>query len=396
MRAAAVALWAASGDEELVRGTIEGFTAMAVRAGLSLVGSPEEASGSELVALFLATGGVEAEVLRASSGARHSLLLHHGLANSFPAALEAAAALRDLGVDVVVAELDGSEHMLNLMVRAMKTFEALRGLRAVRFGGPARWLVHSARAEDSIRAQLRVSVDEMGLEELVREAERVSQSEVEGEARARGLGMATGLERALRVYIAMRRLSAGRPVTINCFELVRAYGVTPCLALSLLNSDGVVAGCEGDLPSLMTMFMLSALSGRPAWMGNIMRGPEGSLAIVHCTFPMAEASAYELTSHYETAAPLAVRASVQVGRKATIAKYDPAKNLIRAIGATVLRGSQFTPHACRTQVSFRVSDEALRMTVKEPLGAHYAVVFDDVTYGLRVLAALLGLRYEEA
>ncbi len=53
------------------------------------------------------------------------------------------------------------------------------------------------------------------------------------------------------IYCAMKTLVeryglAG--VSLRCFDLLTALGNTGCMALAILNSQGVVATCEGDIP----------------------------------------------------------------------------------------------------------------------------------------------------
>ena len=40
---------------------------------------------------------------------------------------------------------------------------------------------------------------------------------------------------------------------VRCFDLVTDLRTTGCLALSWLLDQGVVAGCEGDIPATLTM-----------------------------------------------------------------------------------------------------------------------------------------------
>lgn len=54
----------------------------------------------------------------------------------------------------------------------------------------------------------------------------------------------------LKEVICTNQLDA---ITLECFDMVNNHSVTACLALALLNSRGVVAGCEGDLVSLPGM-----------------------------------------------------------------------------------------------------------------------------------------------
>lgn len=66
-------------------------------------------------------------------------------------------------------------------------------------------------------------------------------------------------------------------MTINCFaDLEARRFIPPCIALARLMDQGVPAGCEGDLNTLLTMMLFAFTSGEPSIMGNIylFRPPE--------------------------------------------------------------------------------------------------------------------------
>ncbi len=376
----------AQGSSEDIDEVERQFRLSAASAGFS------EAEGTaDVAAVLVLTGGTERDVLRFSEGARVVLLFYHSSYNSFAAASEAAALLGSLGASVWLYDWTESSRVLRQAARAADSLTGLRGLTITSFGGPSEWLVYSDGSGDLLGARVNV----VPLEDLVRDA-KASPAESYPLSPTGLEGVSEGdVQKALSLLAAMRRLSKG-PLTVRCFDLLRAYGVTPCLPLAILNSLGTPAGCEGDVPSLLTMYILSSISGRAAWMGNVTPGPEpGTIGIAHCTFPLSETPSYSLVTHFETGKPLAVRAEVKEGQVATIAKYDARTRTLRSISARVRLGTTFT-RACRTQVAFSVSEDALRLFLSKPMGAHYAVVFDDVRPGLRVFSGLAGVKLEEA
>lgn len=71
------------------------------------------------------------------------------------------------------------------------------------------------------------------------------------------------LYRAIKRIVEEERLSA---ITLSCFRLIDQTGTTGCLALALLNDEGIIAGCEGDLQSVFTMLAVKVLTGKtPSW-----------------------------------------------------------------------------------------------------------------------------------
>ena len=372
-------------DENLRQ--LEGeFRRYAQEAGFS------EATGAEVSAVLVMTGGTERSIVEFASLSKAVLLFYHDSSNSLAAASEAAALLDEVGARVWLYHVSEASYVIRQAANAARAYSGLRGLQITSFGGPSGWLVYSDGKGDLLGASVRV----VPLERLVSEAESAAPEGLDlRPASIEGVNEAD-LRKTLALLNAMKRIAGGGPLTVRCFDLLRLYGVTPCLPLALLNSRGLVAGCEGDVPSLLTMYIASSISERPTWMGNVTPGPEpGTIGLVHCTFPVSEASTYSLTTHFETGRPLAVRAEVPEGRQATLAKYDPRTRTLRAIRATVKYGRQFTK-ACRTQAVFSVSQEAVRLTLTRPLGAHYVAVLDDIIPGLRVFSALAGIKLEEA
>ncbi len=58
-------------------------------------------------------------------------------------------------------------------------------------------------------------------------------------------------------------------LTIRCFDLLSTVHNTGCIALSLLNDEGIISSCEGgDVPALISMLILNALSDEPVFMAN--------------------------------------------------------------------------------------------------------------------------------
>ncbi len=362
------------------------FRRAAAEAGFS-----ELASGADLAAVLVLSGGTEEAIIESSAGARAVLMFYHDSQNSLAAASEASALIRERGIKVWLYHVRESGLVLRQAAAAARAVVRLRGLEVTSFGGPSEWLVYSDGSGDLLGASVRL----VPLEDLVRTAETEDPEPFGvGPSALNGVSEAD-VKKALALLGAMKRLSRG-PLTVRCFDLLRRYGVAPCLPLAILNSTGTPAGCEGDVPSLLTMFIVSTIAGRPAWMGNVTPGPEpGTIGLVHCTFPLSEATSYFLTTHFETGRPLAVKAEVPEDRPATLAKYDPRTRTLRAIRAIVRSGRQFT-RACRTQAVFSVSQDAVRLTLSRPMGAHYVAVLDDIVPGLRVFSALAGINLEEA
>lgn len=359
--------------------------------------------GAGAAILFVATGGTEHILLETvrRSGLRYVLLVYHDHENSLPAVLESAPVLRGLAhVDVV--KLDNLQRWVEPVVSASRAAGRLRGSRLLLIGDPSPWLVYSSRSEDALASRLGISVERAGLEELYAEYEGVAE---DGLLRSEDLGRLLprssvpegALRSCYRLYLAVGSLLSKRgagAATVRCFDLIKDLGLAGCLAVSMLLDSGAVVGCEADLPSAATMMILKELTGRPPWMANVVGVGRGTVELAHCAIATSLTCRYTLTTHFESGLPTAVAGWVKEGGVATVAKYDPKRNLIRAALGEVLEGSPKHDARCRTQVTLRVPEEYPRKTLEDPLGAHVVVSFADAVRSIEVFGKMLGIETE--
>ena len=94
------------------------------------------------------------------------------------------------------------------------------------------------------------------------------------------------LYRAIKRIVEEEKLSA---LTLSCFKLIEQTGTTGCLALSLLNDDGIIAGCEGDLQSIFTQLAVKVLTGKASFMANpsMINARTNEIVLAHCTVGIA-------------------------------------------------------------------------------------------------------------
>ena len=333
--------------------------------------------------------------------------------SSLPASLEILAWARQRGLRgarvISLASPDALERLRErrLQVSASRTLAATRvGI----VGAPSDWLIASHVDYHGVALRWGIEFEPVAIEEVLDEvraqgeSERMGRSEVEslaarlcgglggrmgeGDLLARGEGAlrgAMGIYLALRELVARHRLTA---LTVRCFDLIGPLAATGCLALSLLNDDGVVAGCEGDVPALFTMLVNRIVTGEASFMANpsVIRGDD--VLFAHCTVPVSMTTCCSLDTHFESGKGLAVRGSLPRG-PLTVSRVG-GETLARHL---VLEGEavQASPssHHCRTQVLARVAGlgEAL---LSRPLGNHHVLVPGHHRRGLEAVLGLGG------
>lgn len=346
------------------------------------------------------TGGTERVVLerlaqRGLAGAGEpAVLVSHPGHNSLPAALEILARVqRDGGVGRIVvlrgnADEAGTTELRRLALLA-RVGQRLRAARIGALGAPSDWLVASDHAPAVVRrswgpemvpiplSELRAGLADSAADpalagDLARGATRPRDAE------DRELGRSTALYRALRALAAAHRLDA---LTLRCFDLIPEDGVTGCVALSFLADQGLPAGCEGDVPSIVALLWLRLLTGEAAWMANPawIDREAGELLLAHCTVPRTLVESYDLETHFESGTGVAIGGRLPEG-PVTLVRIGGARlhelftceGLLAPTagvpGASSSSGAR--PGLCRTQARVRVEPAVLDELLERPLGNH--------------------------
>ena len=164
-------------------------------------------------------------------------------------------------------------------------------------------------------------------------------------------------------------------ISVRCFDLLHDPGTSGCLALAELNDDGIVAGCEGDLPSTVGMLWARHLLGQGSWMANPSRldRRRNEVVLAHCTVAPSLTESYSLSTHFESGIGVGIsgRFAEQPVTLLRIGGRDLELCWI-ADGEIVEQGDE--PDLCRTQVTVALSDGSVDDLLERPLGNHLVMV----------------------
>ncbi len=359
-----------------------------------LAPSGAPAPPGELPVVLVLTGGTEGAALQAVAAALAAdpalpvVLLAHPSHNSFPACLEILARLRQEGrrgeiVCLAAGDDHDGEHELRRLAAAAGVRARLRGRRLGLVGRPSDWLVASGPDAGAVASAWGVELVEVDLRELLEAVPGVPAAEtswlvselVDGAAAVVEPAPAD-LQRAAAVLVALRGILARHRLdacTVRCFDLVTGQATTGCFALSQLNDEGVVAGCEGDVPATLTMMWLQALCGEATFMANPQQVDvaRGRLWLSHCTIGRSLLDGYRLRSHFESGLGVALEGRL-APQPVTVARLGGAdlRQAFVTDGQLVAMGA--SPDRCRTQVEVQV-DADLGRLLREPLGNHHVL-----------------------
>jgi len=349
------------------------------RLGANGVAHRLAAEGDDADVLLLVTGGTEKLALDAADRIPGPvLLLAHDELNSFPAALEVLASLRQRGRAGRIF-MAGDDSVLRL-ARHLEVYRRMHAARLGRIGTPSDWLVASVPPAETVRAAWGPTVVDVPMAEVfdalrcadAAEVARVREDAVAG-AEAIREPSPGDLDAAARVTVALREVVARHALdacTVRCFDLVVDARTSGCLALSWLLDDGVVAGCEGDVPSALTLLWMQLMGGGPGFMANPQDADvaAGTMWLAHCTIARRLVSRYSLRSHFESSQGVGIEGEIPAG-PATVARVGGADlRSLFASDAQVLGGGD-NPARCRTQVLVRLAS-GVRDLLERPLGNH--------------------------
>lgn len=319
--------------------------------------SPSEIKkGDILPVIFIKSGGVEEKFRRIfQQFPPPYLLLTSCWYNSFPAALEIKTYLQKRGekVEILHGSSEWIAQRLKLIKKVLETKKICRSYRIGILGEPSEWLIASRADYNNIRKRLGIRVFDIPLEEMLRHIDQIKEEDIAVNIISSEEFDRNIFKQSLRIYQGLKNLMVEyhfNAITVSCFELIEFYKNTGCLAMSLLNSEGLLAGCEGDLPALISMILLYQLTGEPVFMANpiCIDEKKNEIIFAHCTIPLDMCESFKWKSHFESGLGTAVSGKVQKG-PVTIFKVDG--NIERAfIAEGELISNLESPNMCRTQL----------------------------------------------
>jgi len=372
-------------DEAAVDGVTKDFLG-SIGVSYQFKGSDfSEYGAHDLDLIFVRTGGSEGiilpmipDLLKKSNAPFY--LLTSGKSNSLAASLEILSYLRQNGIKGEV--LHGSPSYIRericLLARVENARKALCGARLGVIGKPSDWLISSQADYAKVKEILGVDLVDIPMEEVLKRFEGAQMEDAELAAKAPDAGIAASLPDALKIYCAVKGIVQDenlKGLTIRCFDLLTAVKNTGCIALSKLNSEGYVAGCEGDVPTMLTMAIVRSLTGISGFQANPSRiDPQtGELLFAHCTIPFDMVESYELDTHFESGIGVGVRGFMATG-DVTIFKVSGDLSRHFVAEGTLLR-NQAEDNLCRTQQVIRLdAPSQARYFLTEPIGNHHVIV----------------------
>jgi L-fucose isomerase-like protein len=164
---------------------------------------------------------------------------------------------------------------------------------------------------------------------------------------------------------------------VRCFDLLEPLNSTGCIALALLNSQGIPSSCEGDVPALITMMILQLLVGEPGFQINPSRilVNKKRMVVAHCTLPISMTNQYSLKTHYESRIGVAVDGELPL-QKALMFKVNADLQRYYLSEIEILDNLS-EKNLCRTQLEIGIDDEAIQYFLNDPCANHHIITLQN-------------------
>ena len=311
--------------------------------------------------IYVRTGGTEGIFLRLlptllEKSRQPFYLLTSGKSNSLAASMEILSYLRQKGIQGEI--LHGSNAYITgriaTLARVAEARQQLAGKKLGVIGRPSDWLISSGADYGVVRERLGIELVDISMQELLDAIDDCA------------------IYEGLKKVICAHQLNG---FTLRCFDLLTALKSTGCLALAKLNSEGYVAGCEGDVPAMLSMMIARSLTGVSGFQANPARiNPDtGELLFAHCTIPLDMVERYELDTHFESGIGVGVRGYMKEGPVTLFKVSGDLKRSFVAEGMLVRNTAE--PDLCRTQQVIQLSDASqASYFLTNPIGNHHIVI----------------------
>jgi L-fucose isomerase-like protein len=320
--------------------------------------------GPILPVIMIKSGGVEEKFKRIYQQFPSPYFILAGcLHNALPAALEIKEYLKKRGqqVEILHGSAEFIANRLKLLKKVTETKKACRRFRVGVLGKPSDWLIASGADYNAIRKKLGIRIYDIPIEEMIRHIDQVKDEDIPSDIDIKPIDFQPQvIQQSLRIYQGLKNLTREynfNAITVRCFDLLDFYKNTGCLSLSLLNREGIIAGCEGDVPALVSMIVANQLTEQPVFLANpaCVSQEKNEITFAHCTIPLNMCESYQWKTHFESGMGIAIRGKVREGPVTIFKLNGNADSFYLAEGELI--NNLELPSLCRTQLQITFKDK---------------------------------------
>lgn len=352
-------------------------------------------SSSKYEDFIISTGGVEnifLDLLKRNLVGTNVTLIADGRFNSLAASMEILTYLNNNNIKAFIAY--GSNEEISARLKDLTHIDfvneqcgsaalSLSGDKIAVFGEPSDWLIASNVDRNFLKQKFNIDFVDIPLDTLFRRFSLIDDNMVEFLATdfqavtSRGETTEKDLLDSLKIYLAINQICQENNctcATVRCFSIIEKLKATGCLALALLNDEGIDAACEGDLQSLLSMILVRRVTGMPSFMANpsAMSKENHTTTFAHCTVPTTMCRRYGFRSHFESQCGLAVAGEFSPSEVFTIFKWGGEKLDRFFVEEAVSVVAPSNENLCRSQLTLNFYNPEYMLN--NPIGNHHIIV----------------------
>ncbi len=317
-------------------------------------------------------------------------LLTYGANNSLAASLEILAYLNQNDKEAEV--LHGDIKYIASRIEYIYNKKENQKIRLGVFGKPSDWLISSNVDYDKALKIFNIELVDVSGEELRMQILKYIDIDYHYDFKKKFDNNDT-LTKSYAIYVALKDLVKKLDLqgfTIRCFDLLNITKQTSCYGLAKLNSEGIVATCEGDIPSMISMYIirkelkLSAFQVNPQFINQDKK----EISFAHCTIPLDMVKDYSLMTHFESNMGLAIKGNIKEGDCTVFKISADLKSFYVDEGKLVQ--DEFSLLRCRTQVKV-IFDNDVNYFLTSTLSNHHIIIYGRYASVLSNYLRSLGL-----
>lgn len=333
--------------------------------------SIDELYNCDLSLILIQSGGSEGFFLENFSKLKSPYyLLTYGNNNSLAASLEILSYLKDNNLDGEV--LHGTNEYIVQRIKVLTKQDVKYKFGIV--GKPSDWLIASNVNYENAKRLHNIELIDIPIN-IVSEYYFKSINDYNLEFNYDS----KEIEKALKLHKAINKIKEEynlNGLTIRCFDLLGTLKTTACMSLSLFNQDGIVATCEGDVPTMISMHILNKITNQVGFQANPSRIDieKKRMIFAHCTLPLNMIDNYKLDTHFESGIGVAIKGYLKE-EKITIFKLSKNLKDYYITTGTIIRNLEES-NLCRTQIEVNIDDD-IEYFLNRPYGNHHVIIYGD-------------------
>ncbi len=195
----------------------------------------------------------------------------------------------------------------------------------------------------------------------------------------------------------LRDHNASAFTILSCMSrIIPIAQTTPCLTLSLLNDEGLLAFCESDFVIIPAGMFMHAIAGTPVFLHNSTFPHKGVATCAHCSAPRRmDGKRYEpvrVLTHYESEYGAAPKVEIPIGQEVTF--IDPEYSTGRWLGFKGIVKSNPHYEICRSQQDVEIQGD-WKQLLAEARDSHWMMAYGDTLRELQYAARKIGIDWVE-